>query len=224
MKETPIHVLLADDHQVLRAGLRLLLEGEDDIEVVAEASTGEEAVRLTRELKPDVVVMDLGMPGMSGLAAIQEIRQQTPKIRIVVLTMHSGREVVVKAIEAGSDGYVPKSAAHINLLQAIRAVYAGQRFLDPSAATVIVDKLMEKQTETRLLTLLSERELEVLSQTAKGFTSREIGQQLALSPKTVDTYRQRAMEKLNLTHRSDLIRFALRAGLLDDSDRDAPDF
>jgi two-component system response regulator NreC len=212
---TSIRVLLADDHLVLRAGLRALLESEGDLQVIAEAGTGDEAIRLAQERQPDVVVMDLGMPGLGGLEAIRQIRRSMPQIRIVVLSMHSGREVVMQAIEAGSDGYVPKSAAHMNLLQAIRTVVAGQRFLDPSATTVVVDKLLEKQAETQLLTVLSDREREVLGQTAKGFTSREIGVQLALSPKTVDTYRQRGMEKLNLKHRSDLIRFALKTGLLD---------
>ncbi len=215
MTNPAISVLLADDHRVLRAGLRALIEDEDDITVVGEAGTGDEAVQLVQQMKPDVVVMDLGMPGIGGLEAIRKIREQNTQVRIVVLSMHSGRDVVMQALEVGSDGYVPKSAAHVNLLQAIRTVYAGQRFLDPSATTILVDRLMEKQEETRLLTVLSDRELEVLRQAALGFTSREISEQLSLSPKTVDTYRQRAMEKLGLTHRSDLIRFALRAGLLE---------
>jgi len=215
MTNPGISVLLADDHRVLRAGLRALIEGEDDIYVIGEAGTGDEAIQLVQEIQPDVVVMDLGMPGIGGLEAIRQIREQCKRVRIVVLSMHSGRDVVTQAIEAGSDGYVPKSAAHANLLQAIRTVHAGQRFLDPSAATILVDKLMEKQEETRLLTVLSDRELEVLRQVALGFTSREISEKLSLSSKTVDTYRQRAMEKLELSHRSDLIRFALRAGLLE---------
>ncbi len=216
MIASSIRVLLADDHRVLRAGLRVLLESEEDMHVVAEASTGEDAVRLANQFLPDVIVMDLGMPGISGMEAIRQIRESLPQIRIVVLSMHSGREVVMQALEAGSDGYVPKSAAHMNLLQAIRTVHAGQRFLDPSAATIVVDKLMEKQEEHKLLSILSDRELEVLRQTAMGFTSREIGKQLSLSPKTVDTYRYRVMEKLDLQHRSELIQFALRAGLMEE--------
>jgi len=215
MTTPPIRVLLADDHQVLREGLRVLLESEEDLCVASEASTGDEAVRLCGEIQPDVVVMDLGMPGMSGLEAIRKIRRQRPQVRIVVLTMHSGRELVMQAIQAGCDGYVPKSAAHTSLLQAIRAVHAGQRFLHPAAATVVMDELTNQHREAKLLSLLSEREREILRLTAVGFTSREIGEQLALSPKTVETYRQRAMEKLNLEHRSEVVRFALRAGLLD---------
>jgi two-component system response regulator NreC len=129
--------------------------------------------------------------------------------------MHSGREMVMQVLQAGSDGYVPKSSAHTDLIQAIRTVHRGQRFLHPEATTALVDELLDKQEESRMIGLLSERERDVLKLTAMGFTSREIGEQLALSPKTVDTYRERAMMKLNLDHRTDIIRFALRAGLLD---------
>ena len=217
MKENPIRVLLADDHQVLRAGLVALLDGENDIDVIGEAGSGEEAIRMALEAQPDVIVMDLGMPGkVSGLDAIREIRRQNPEIRILVLSMHSGREIVMQAIKAGCDGYVPKSSAHTNLLRAIRVVYSGERYLHPTVATVVVDELTDRQAKAGLLNILSDREQEVLRWTAMGFTSREIGEKSALSPKTVDTYRQRAMEKLNLEARSDIIRFALQAGLLDD--------
>jgi two-component system response regulator NreC len=158
--------------------------------------------------------MDLGMPG-GGLNAIRTIRENRIPIRIVVLSMHSGREIVMEALQAGCDGYVPKSSAHTDLIQAIRTVQQGKRFLHPEAATALVDELLDKQEESKLLSLLSERELSVLKLTAMGFTSREIGEQLALSPKTVDTYRERAMMKLNIEHRPDIVRFALRAGLLD---------
>lgn len=214
MKESVIRVLLADDHQVLRDGLRALLNSEEDMRVVGEAGTGGEAIRLALEVQPDVVVMDLGMPGVSGLDAIREIRRQNPQIRVLVLSMHSGREVIMQAIKAGCDGYVPKSSAHTNLLRAIRVVYSGERYLHPTAATAVVDELTDRQERAGLLSVLSDREKEVLQLTAMGFTSREIGEKLALSPKTVDTYRQRAMDKLNLEHRSDVIRFALHAGLL----------
>jgi two-component system response regulator NreC len=216
MNKTPIRVLLADDHQMLRDGLRALLNSQPDMQVVAEAGTGNDAIRLAGEARPDVIVMDLGMPGVSGLDAIQAIRRQNLSTRIVVLSMHGGREIITQALQAGADGYVPKSSAHESLLQAIRVVYTGQRFLHPSTATALVDQLLEEQREKKLLENLSDRETEVLRWTAMGFTSREVGQRLALSPKTVDTYRQRAMEKLDLNNRSDLIRFALRAGLLDD--------
>ena len=213
--KTKVKILLADDHKVLRDGLHALLEGEDDMDVVAEAGTVDEAVAGAVKFKPDVIVMDLGMPGGSGLDAIRRIRQMKLPVRIVVLSMHSGREVVMQVLQAGSDGYVPKSSAHTDLVQAIRTVHNGQRFLHPEATTTLVDELLDKREESKLVSILSERERDVLKLTAMGFTSREIGKQLALSPKTVDTYRERAMVKLNIDHRTDVIRFALRAGLLD---------
>ncbi|MBT7071136.1 MAG: response regulator transcription factor [Anaerolineae bacterium] len=220
MTEPQIRVLLVDDHQVLREGLRLLLEGEEDMVVVSEAGTGKDAIRLASELHPDVIVMDLGLPDGNGINAIREIRSQERSVRIVVLSMYSDRELVMKALEAGSDGYVPKSSAHSDLLQAIRAVHIGQRYLHPIAATAVVDEMLEKQEGNQLLEILSEREREVLRLTAMGFTSRDIGDRLALSPKTVDTYRQRAMNKLELESRAELIRFALRAGLMEATDKD----
>lgn len=220
MTEAQIRVLLVDDHQVLREGLRLLLEGEEDMVVVSEAGTGQDAIRLALELHPDVIVMDLGLPDGSGIDVIQEIHSQEPSMRFVVLSMYSDRELVMKALEAGSDGYVPKSSAHSDLLQAIRVVHAGQRYLHPIAATAVVTEMLDKQEESQLLEILSDREAQVLRFTAMGFTSRDIGDRLSLSPKTVDTYRQRAMNKLELENRADLIRFALRAGLLDDADKE----
>jgi len=210
-----IKILLADDHKVLRDGLRALLEDSGDMIVVAEAGTVDEAVERAEKYLPDVIVMDLGMPGGSGLDAIRQIRQKGLSVRIVVLSMHSGREMVMQVLQAGSDGYVPKSSAHTDLILAIRTVFNGQRFLHPEATTALVDELLDKQEESKLVAILSDRERDVLKFTAMGFTSREIGDQLALSPKTVDTYRERAMMKLNIEHRTDIVRFALRAGLLD---------
>lgn len=216
MIDKMIHILLVDDHQILREGLRALLESEPDIHVVAETGSGQEAIRLTMERHPDIVVMDLGLPDMSGLDAMREIRQRTEGVRTVVLSMHTGREFVLQAIDAGCDGYVPKSTAHTSLLQAIRTVHAGERFLHPKVAAVLMDSISHTATEAEQFNQLSERERDVLKLTAQGFISREIAEQLLLSPKTVETYRQRAMEKLGLEHRSDLIRFALRAGILDE--------
>jgi len=210
-----IKILLADDHKVLRDGLRALLEDDGDMTVIAEAGTVDEAVEKAEKYLPNVIVMDLGMPGGSGLDAIRRIRQKDLPVRIVVLSMHSGREMVLQVLQAGSDGYVPKSSAHTDLILAIRTVLNGQRFLHPEATTALVDELLDKQEESKLVAILSDRERDVLKLTAMGFTSREIGEQLALSPKTVDTYRERAMMKLNIEHRTDIIRFALRAGLLD---------
>jgi two-component system, NarL family, response regulator NreC len=216
MPAKPVRILLVDDHKVLRDGLRSLLESEDDLVVIAEAGTGQEAIALTQEHQPDVIVMDLGLPDMSGLEVIRTIRESNKESRIVVLSMYSRREFVVPAIEAGCDGYVPKSSTHTSLLEAIRVVLRGERFLHPTAATALMESISNKQSDAEKFAALSEREQDVLRLSVLGFTSREIGEQLFISPKTADTYRQRAMDKLELTHRSDLIKFALRAGILDD--------
>ncbi|MEI7846638.1 MAG: response regulator transcription factor [Chloroflexota bacterium] len=215
MTKLIIRILLADDHKMLRDGLRALLEGEDDMQVIAEAGTVQQTIRVTAEILPDVLVLDLSMPGGSGLDAIRGIREKGLPVRIVVLSMHSGREMVMEALQAGCDGYVPKSSAHTDLIEAIRVVFAGKRFLHPDAVTAMVDNMLDRQEESKQAGLLSERELDVIKLTAMGFTSREIGKKLALSPKTVDTYRERAMLKLQIESKSDIIRFAMRAGLLD---------
>jgi DNA-binding NarL/FixJ family response regulator len=216
MNSTIIRILLVDDHQILREGLRALLDDEVDLRVVAQAGTGAEAIRLAAELVPDVAVVDLGLPDMNGLEVLRTIRECTPQVRLVVLSMHTERNFVLQAITIGCDGYVPKSSAHTSLLQAVRTVHAGDRFLHPRVATVVMDSLAHSASESDRFQALSEREREVLKLTAHGYISREIGELMNLSPKTVETYRQRAMEKLALEHRSDLVRFALRAGILDE--------
>jgi two-component system response regulator NreC len=215
MNPTPINILLVDDHKVLRDGLRALLESEPDLKVVADVGSGGDGIQAARSWQPDVIVMDLGLPDMSGLEAIRAIRQENSFSRIIVLSMHSRREFVLPAIEAGCDGYIPKSSTHTSLLQAIRVVLTGERYLHPKAATALMESFTHKQTELEQFEALSDREQDVLRLSAMGYSSREIGDQLIISPKTADTYRQRAMEKLNLIHRSDLIKFAVRAGILD---------
>ena len=210
-----IRVVLADDHVVLRAGLRALLEAEMGIEVVGEASTGDEAVDLVRSVQPDVVVMDLSMPGSGGLEATRRIAALELSTRVLVLTMHGEEEYLVPVVEAGASGYLTKTSADTDLIEAIRVVARGQVFLPPSAATLLLRRYKEAESEDAAgLNDLSSREQEVLALTAEGFSSREIGQKLFISPKTVDTYRSRIMDKLGLSHRSELVRFALRVGLL----------
>lgn len=218
-KTRRIRILLADDHEVLRAGLRVLIDSEPDMTVVGEAASGEEAMQGALDASPDVIVMDLHMPGVSGLDAIRLIREQRLPVRIVVLSMFSRHEMVMQAIKAGCDGYVPKSSAHSSLLQAIRVTYAGNRYLHPTAAAAVMDELASEDAKALMLETLSDREKEVIRLTALGFNSREIGDRLALSSKTVETYRQRAMDKLGLNHRSGLVRFALQAGLLEDGEQ-----
>jgi len=212
----PIHILLADDHWVVRAGLRAVLDGQANVRVVGEAATGEEAVEMTRALKPDVVLMDLLMPGIGGLEAVRRIAALHGSAKILVLSAHLGEEMLLDVLEAGGSGYVTKASAAENLTRAIRTVVQNDVFLDPSAARVLVQHYKEPHSkETQgALARLSVREREVLALTAEGHTSAEIGKLLHLSPKTVDTYRARIMDKLGVKHRSELVRFALRAGLL----------
>jgi len=162
------------------------------------------------------ILLDLGLPDISGLEVIRTIRQHNTSVRIVVLSMHSRREYVVPAIEAGCDGYVPKSSTHTSLLQAIRSVLAGEGYLHPTAAKALMGSIQDTQSESAQFEALSEREQDVIRLTAQGFTSREIGEKLDISSKTVETYRQRATEKLQIENRSGLVKFAVRAGLLDD--------
>ncbi len=212
----PIRILLVDDHEVLRDGLRALLEYETDLQIIGEAGTGAQAIEMAETLAPDLMVLDLGLPDMNGVEVIRAIRRHNLTLRIVVLSMYSRREFVVPAIEAGCDGYVPKSATHTSLLQAIHTVLGGERYLHPTAATVLINSLKDDQSEAAQFAALSDREQDVLRLAAQGFTSREIGETLVISAKTVETYRQRAMEKLGIEHRPDLVKFAVRAGLLDD--------
>jgi two-component system response regulator NreC len=212
----PIRIVLADDHAMFRAGLAALLESETRFEVVGEASTGEEAVDLSRALKPDIVVMDLSMPGTNGLEATRRIAALGLDTRVLVLTVHAEEEYLVPVVEAGASGYLTKTSADTDLIEALKVVSRGQVYLPPKATTLLLRqyKRAEDDDEPSRLKELSSREREVLALTAEGFSSREIGKKLFISPKTVDTYRSRIMEKLGLSHRSELVRFALKVGLL----------
>ncbi|MGI9180848.1 MAG: response regulator [Longimicrobiaceae bacterium] len=211
-----IRIVLADDHVVLRSGLDALLSAEPDLRVVGQASTGEEAVERARTLKPDVVVMDLDMPGMGGLEATRQVAALGQDTRVLVLTMHAEEEYLLPVLEAGGSGYVRKTSVDVDLIRAIHAVARDEVFLYPSATKLLLRgyQKAEEKGEVSPVEALSERECEVLALTAEGFSSSEIGKKLFLSPKTVDTYRARLMQKLELTHRSQLVRFALRTGLL----------
>jgi len=212
-----IRVFLVDDHQVLRDGLQLLLESASDLQVIGEAENGTAALEMIPRLKPDIVVMDLSLPDISGIEVTRAIRNQVPGVHIVVLSMHILKDFVLNAIQAGADGYVPKSSTHESLLDAIRAVAAGERYLHPTAANILVENYREEESQEEILFKeLTTREQEVFRLTAQGFTSKEIGEKLIISPKTVDTYRQRAYEKVGVEHRSELVRLALKLGLLDD--------
>ena len=210
-----IKVLLVDDHAMFRAGIKALLETESRITVVGEASTGDEAVDRARELKPDVVVMDLSMPGSNGLEATRRIVALELDTNVLVLTVHAEEEYLVPVVDAGASGYLTKTSADTDLTEAIKVVARGQVYLPPKATTLLLRRYKQAEADEGVgLHDLSTREQEVLALTAEGFSSTEIGKKLFISPKTVDTYRGRIMQKLGLTHRSELVRFALRVGLL----------
>jgi DNA-binding NarL/FixJ family response regulator len=210
-----IKILLVDDHAMFRAGIKALIQADERLDVVGEASTGDEGVDKVRELKPNIVIMDLSMPGSNGLEATRRIAALELNTSVLVLTVHAEEEYLVPVVEAGASGYLTKTSADTDLLEAIKVVARGQVFLPPKAATLLLRRYKDAEGEEAAgLKDLSSREQEVLALTAEGFSSREIGQKLFISPKTVDTYRSRIMDKLGLSHRSELVRFALRVGLL----------
>jgi len=213
-----IRIVLVDDHAVLRAGLTALLNAEDDMEVVGEAGDGAASLRVAADRQPDVVLLDINMPNMSGLEALAELRKVAPQSRILVLTMHDDQTYLRQVLAQGGAGYVLKQAADSELLTAIRTVYHGGAFLHPAHAQALLSTTTspaEPQTATdNDLAHLSERELEVLKLIALGHSNKEIAEMLYLSVKTVETYKTRIMEKLELTSRAALVRFALKQGLL----------
>jgi two-component system, NarL family, response regulator NreC len=212
-----IRVVLADDHTVVRAGLKAVLSTAKDIDVVGEAKNGEEAVALVSRFHPDVVVMDLSMAGMDGVTATKEIVAKESASRVLVLTMHPEEDYLVPLLEAGAAGYLVKSAADRELVDAVRAVAKGDVYVRPTAARVLAKGLTRKdpqQADRDRFQKLTERERDVLRLTAQGYSAPEIGERLFISPKTVDTYKQRINEKLGLSHRADYVQFALRLGLL----------
>src|SRR6476469_6978061 len=212
-----IRVVLADDHAVVRAGLKAVLSVARDIEVIGEAKNGREAVAMVERFKPDVVVMDLSMPEMDGTAATKEIVAKGLDTRVLILTMHTEEDYLVPLIEAGAAGYLVKSAADRELVDAVRAVAHGDMYVRASAARVLAKNLTKKdpaQSERERFAKLTERERDVLRFEAQGYSAPEIGEKLFISPKTVDTYKQRIQEKLGLTHRSDYVQLALKLGLL----------
>lgn len=211
-----IRVLLVDDHVILRAGLSALLGLEADIDVVGDASTGEEAIEKVKSLRPDVVIMDLDMPGLGGLEATRQITSAEPKGRVLVLTSHTEADSLLPVLEAGGSGFVQKTKAEEDLVEAIRVVARDEVFLYPDAAKLLLRgyRAAEERGEVNPLEELSEREREVLTMTSEGYSASEIGKKLFLSPKTVETYRARLMQKLGFHHRSELVQFALKTGVL----------
>jgi two-component system, NarL family, response regulator NreC len=223
----PITVILVDDHDVVRTGLRSYLNTQADVKVVAEARNGEEALLRAEETKPDLVIMDITMPGMDGLEATRRLKIQNPNCLVLALTVHEDKQYFMEMLSAGASGYITKQAAADDLVAAIRAVAAGQVYLQPALARWLLDdyQRLAKQEEAQVkpaengepvvgLEILSQREREVLELVGQGWNNQLIGKQLGLSPKTIARHRERIMHKLNMHSRTELVKFAIRTGLI----------
>lgn len=214
---TRIRVLIADDHTILRDGIRLLLQSQPDIEVVDEAADGREAIDKAEDLKPDVVLMDIGMPGVNGLEATRHIKKNDPTTHVVVLTMYDTEEYILQILSAGASGYVLKRAASSELVSAIRAVHQGGSYLHPTITKKVIKDYLRRVSEDtgkRDMDGLTDRESQVLKLIVGGNTNQSIAEQLCLSVKTVQTHRAHIMEKLGLHDRTELVKYAIRKGLV----------
>jgi len=209
----PIRILIADDHGIVAEGLKHLIEAQPDMEVVALVGDGREAVQQAREVQPDVVLMDLSMPELNGADATRAILERDARCRVIVLSMYAQREYVRRALKAGAAGYVVKRSAAKEVVEAIRAVHAGQRYLSPRVADVVLEDYTDDKQDD-LLSRLSAREREVLQLLAEGRTGAQIAERLSLSQKTVETYRARLVEKLGIRDLAGLVRFAIQKGLV----------
>jgi two-component system response regulator NreC len=210
-------ILLADDHAILRSGLRYMLSSQDDLEIVGEASTGAETLAQSEVLQPDLILLDLSMPGMGGMDILPTLRRLAPSSKILILTMHDDKHYIQQALQSGASGYVLKKAADTELITAIRAVLIGEIYIHHSMMRFLLEDVLpgrDSNDQTDLWESLSDREQEVLRLVALGFTSAEIAEKLTLSAKTIETYRARGMEKLGLRNRAALVRFALSRGLI----------
>jgi two-component system response regulator NreC len=216
---SPIRILLVDDHAVVRAGLRMLLDADPELTIVGEAQDGAEGLRLTRELQPDVVLMDVSMPDMNGITATRLIKAQRPDVSVLALTMHEDDQYFFEMLAAGASGYVPKRAAPNDLVSAIHAVYRGGVFLFPSVARALVNDYLQRAEHAgdvgRSFDALTEREREVLTLIAQGRTNQEIAERLVISVKTVNRHRENIMAKLNLHSRVELVHYAIEKGLIE---------
>ncbi len=213
-----IRVLLVDDHALMRTGLRMMLETQEDLEIVGECETGREAIQRAQELRPDVILMDIALPDILGIEATRVIRKALPKTAVLALTMHESEEYFFEMLNAGASGYLPKKAAPTELVNAIRVVHAGGVYLYPSLAKTLVQdylKRAESGDEKNAYDGLTEREREVLKWIADGLSNQEVADRLVISVKTVERHRANILAKLNLHSRTELVKYAIRKGLIE---------
>lgn len=212
-----ISVLLADDHAIVRTGLKLMIDSQSDMNVIEQAEDGEVAVQKALHLKPDIVIMDLNMPKKSGLIATKQIHEANSNIKIIVLTMHEDKEYIFRVLQAGASSYLLKSHHENDLIEAIRTVHKGEAYLYPNATKLLLEDYMKKSNSSNEENLqkLTGREQEVISYLAKGYSNREVAEQLFVSVKTIESHKSKIMEKLNLRTRPELVEYALKNGLLE---------
>ena len=217
-----IRILIADDHGVLRAGLRALLNAEPDLEVVAEAADGEQALHLASELRPDIVLMDLNMPKVGGIQATRLLRDLLPEVGVLVLTVHEDSSLLREAIQGGASGYIIKRALESELINAIHAISRGELYIHPALTrSLFIDPPPAEPEDQYSIEALTPRECEVLQLIAQGYTNRQIACRLTISVRTVESHRANLMAKVNLHSRVDLVRYAAQHGLLEDWEQDA---
>ena len=212
-----IKILLVEDHAIVRQGLRAILSKESDIKIIGEAKDGFEAVQLAGELKPDIIIMDISMPGLSGLEATHKIQKKFPDIRVIILTMHKNEELILQVMAEGAFGFITKDSVAVELILAIHSVYKGGFFLSAEISKKVVKSYIKTATkdQTSIYNIISEREMEVLRLLAEGHPTREIAEMLFISVKKVGKHKANLMAKLNLKTNADLIKYAIRKGIID---------
>ena len=212
-----IKVLVADDHTILRQGIKALLDNQEGIEVIGEAKDGREALAIIEETLPDVILMDIAMPGLNGLEATRRIKKKFPRMKVLVLTMYTNEEYIFQILNAGANGYLVKETAFQDLISAIKAVYKNEAFMSPSISKKVINSYIKRaqDDEEKTCEILTTREREILQLIAEGHSSKKIAELLFISPKTVETHRTHIMDKLNIHNRTGLIKYAIRKGMVD---------
>lgn len=214
MNINPTRIAIADDHQIVLDGLKALIREYSDFELIADANNGQEMVKLVNTLKLDLVLMDIDMPIMNGIQATQEIKKSHPHIKVLILSMHNEKGVIQKVMEAGADGYILKNSDHKELLDAVRKVAAGQKYFSSDVTMTLLNPTAGNSEESKVLSELTEREIEILKLIAEGFSNKEIGDKLFISHRTVDTHRTNLMKKLDVHNIAGIIKFAIKNKLV----------